>query len=160
MPAYGWHNEALLLSTHHWLEYEAFIHIINGFKFKSFSVKASRDLMRTTLENLPRSLSFSTSTRFPVDAIFIDLHHSVPMRTLRTLTMALDYSDRQTEKARDRSYAIDSRNFSNMEDAKVAFYSAVDQLLDLVGPMPIEQAHVYGVYLQNTFEHEHNLAWT
>lgn len=136
------------------------MHTLNLIKCRSFSVKAVRDTIRTTLENLPMSAPFDTNTRFPEDKIYIDLNHSVPNAYIRQLMMALDYNDRQTEKGRPESDSINARQFSNMEDAKVAFYQSVYNLLDLCGPMMPEQAHVYGVYTRLTFEETFNLKWT
>lgn len=157
--AYTWTAEANLLLTHQWVDYASFIKIISSFKYRSFSVKAMRDFMRTTLENFPCAIPFAIHKRFPESTIYIDLHHSVPLRILRQLTMALDFSDRQMEKGRNQADSIDARVYSNLEDAKVAFYSAVDQLLDLVGPLAIEDAHIFGVYIRSTFESEHTLGW-
>nr|QHA33753.1 putative capsid protein [Atrato Virga-like virus 5]QHA33757.1 putative capsid protein [Atrato Virga-like virus 5] len=157
---YGWTHECELLSSHQWISFRNFIHILNGFKFKAFTVKAQRDLMRSTLENLPIIPPFSASTRFPDNGVYFDLHHSVPARILRQLVMALDYSDRQTEKGRSHTDAVDIRAFSNIEDAKVAFYSAVDSLIDICGRFPIEDCHIFGVYIQSSFETVFDLKWT
>jgi hypothetical protein len=105
---------------------------LNDFKFNAFSVKAQRGHMRTTLANMNKNASFSRTTRFPEDGVFIDMNHSVPLRLIRQLTAALDLSDRQTEKGRDTE-KNQTRAYSNFEDAKVAFYTAVDGLLDLCG---------------------------
>lgn len=59
--------------------------------------------------------------------------------------MALDYSDRQAEKGRSHTDSVDVRSFSNLEDAKVAFYSSVDSLFDICGRFPIEDCHIFGV---------------
>ncbi|APG77620.1 hypothetical protein [Hubei virga-like virus 11] len=158
MP-YTWTTEALLLTTHHWVEYAAFMRIIGSFKFKQFSVKAVRDSMLTTLANLEYDTPFNVTTRFPEDKIYIDLSHSVPLKILQQLTKALDFSDRQTEKGRVTTDQEKNRTHSNFEDAKVAFYTAVDQLIDLIGPFPIEAAHVYGVYTRTSFEIEKGLVW-
>lgn len=160
MGKYGWTHECELLASHHWLSYRNFLHVLNSFKYKAFSVKAHRELMRTTLENLPVSCPFSSSTRFPANEIYIDLHHSVPCRLMRQLIMSLDFSDRQTEKGRNVPDNIDVRVFSNFEDAKVAFYSCVDQLLDLCGRFAIEDCHIFGVYIQGSFENQNSLVWT
>lgn len=159
MP-YGWTTEALLLESHHWMEYAPLMTIMNTFKFKQFSVKANRDAMLTTLQNLQHNTPFSPSNRFPESKIYIDLNHSVPMRLLQQLTRALDYSDRQTEKGRSTTDHEKDRSYSNFEDAKVAFYSSVDAILDLIGPLPIESAHIFGIYVQSSFESEHDLLWT
>nr|AUT77207.1 capsid [Culex pipiens-associated Tunisia virus]AUT77211.1 ORF4 capsid [Culex pipiens-associated Tunisia virus] len=160
MTKYGWTHECELLASHHWILFRNFLHIMNSFKYKSFSVKAQRDLMRTTLENLQISCPFSASIRFPDNEIYIDLHHSVPSRLMRQLTMALDFSDRQTEKGRSVPDSIDIRVFSNFEDAKVAFYSSIDQLLDIVGRFAIEDCHIVGVYIQSSFEKQYSLTWS
>lgn len=159
MP-YGWTTEALLLSTHHWVEYAAFMRVIGSFKYKQFSVKAVRDSMLTTLANLEYDTPFAVDKRFPQNKLYIDLSHSVPLKILQQLTKALDYSDRQTEKGRSTTDQEKNRAYSNFEDAKVAFYTAVDQLIDLIGPFPIEAAHIYGIYTQTSFETEKQLVWT
>lgn len=158
MP-YGWHNEATILSYHHWMKYNAFLDIMDKFRFKSFTVKANRDIMRTTLENLASQVPFSVETRFPKDHIYIDLHHSVVSGLLRQLSLCLDISDRQVEKDRiDKSdSAFTARTQSNMEDAKVAFYSVMHNIIDLIGTLTIEQAHIVGVYTQGSFEEVHRL---
>lgn len=116
--------------------------------------------MRTTLENLPISCPFSSNQRFPDNDIHIDLHHSPPCQLMRQLTMKLDYSDRQTEKGRSVSDSIDIRTFSNFEDTKVAFYSSVDQLIDVCGRFAIEDCHIFGVYIQDSFEKQNQLTWS
>lgn len=157
---YGWSHECELLTTHHWLAFRNFMHVLNAFKYKPFSVKAQRDIMRTTLENLQVTCPFGDTERFPQNGIYIDLHHSVPSRLMRQLVMALDYSDRQTEKGRSVPDSIDIRSFSNFEDAKVAFYSSVDQLLDICGRFAIEDCHIFGVYIRGSFENQYDLTWT
>lgn len=157
--SYGWKNEILLLTSHHWMEYTAFIRVINSFKFKPFSVKAVRDNMRTTLENLQNDIPFSVGSRFPDQKLYIDLHHSVPLQLLKQVALALDISDRQVEKGRHETDTKTDRAYSNFEDAKLAFGSAVSALLDLIGPLPIEAAHIFGVYTRDTFESEHTLKW-
>lgn len=157
---YGWKNEIILLQSHHWMDYPAFIRVINSFKFKPFSVKAVRDTMRTTLENLQNDIPFSESTQFPDKKIYIDLHHSVPLQLLKQLALALDISDRQVEKGRNETDVKADRAYSNFEDAKLACASAISALLDLVGPLPIENAHIFGVYTRATFESEHSLSFT
>lgn len=160
MPKYGWTHECELLASHHWMPFRSFMHVINSCKYKSFSVKAQRELMRTTLENLPVTCPFDETIRFPDSHIYIDLHHSVPSRIMRQLTMAPDHSDRQTEKGRNVPDGIDIRAYSNFEDAKVAFYSSVDQLLDICGRFAIEDCHIFGIYIQLSFENQHDLVWT
>jgi hypothetical protein len=76
------------------------------------------------------------------------LEHSVPMRIMRQL------------KGRNHADPVDVRSYSNTEDPKVAFYSAIDQLLYLIGPLDIEFAYIFGVYTQSSFETSHKLAWT
>lgn len=159
MP-YGWHTEALMLSSHHWMEYTALMTVMNRFKCKQFTRKNIRDEMLTTLENLQIDLPFSPNDRFPEDKIYIDLNHSVPSRILMQLTSALDLSDRQQEKGRPGPDAVDVRSYSNLEDAKLAFYASVRAFLDLVGPLAIERAHIVGVYTRGSFESEHSLTWT
>lgn len=159
MP-YGWHGEAALLQSHHWMAYSSFVSVLHRIRFMSFTVKASRDQIRNILENLAVNTPFSISTRFPDDAIYIDLDHSVPSRLITQIMLAIDLSDRQTEKGRPTADNISQREHSNFEDAKVAYYQAVGNLIDLVGPMKIETAHIFGVYTQGSFESEHGLIWT
>lgn len=52
MP-YKWHTEAVLLRTYHWVEYSHFHAILISFRARKYSIKAVRDQMLTTLENLP-----------------------------------------------------------------------------------------------------------
>lgn len=128
-------------------------------KFKSFSVKAVRDMMRTTLDNLPFDVPFSATSRFPTNEMYIDLSHSVPNAYLRQLIQALDLADRQIEKDRSMPPELQRRLYSNFEDAKVSFYQALYALIDLVGPLQPYQAYILGVYTQSSFEVEHELAW-
>lgn len=157
---YGWHNEAELLMTHHWMEYATFMAVLRSFKFKAYSVKANRDIMRTHLDNMQPAHPFSINDRFPDDAIYIDLTHSVPSRLLNQLAKSLDYADRQTEKGRAVPDGVEVRTFSNMEDSKVAFYESLEALLDLVGTKRIETCHVVGIYVRGTFEQVYNLIWS
>lgn len=161
VPHYGWSNEATLISYHHWLPYESFLNMICKFRFMSFSTKANRDIMKITLENLANSVPFSQNTRFPSGKIYIDLHHSVVSAHLRQLSLALDISDRQLEKERtDLGKGGISKHYqSSSEDAKVAFYSAMHNIVDLVGNLDIEHAHVVGVYITSSFESEYRLVW-
>lgn len=159
MP-YGWHNEANLLHSHHWVNYGHFVRLLQRYKFMSFSVKAKRTELLTALENMPSDPPFSIDTRFPDDAIYIDMDHSVPSKILMQLSMALDYADRQSEKGRGQPDNIETRAYSNFEDAKTAFYNSLRSLLDLVGPLPIESAHIFGIYVRVNFESEHSLQWT
>lgn len=159
MP-YGWHNEASLIATHHWLEFNSFKTVFRSFRFKQFSLKSHRDEMMVTLANLPVYLPFAIDKRFPDDGIFIDLDHSLVSRMIAQLTMALDFADRQTEKGRAVPDNIDTRIYSNMEDAKVSFYNVIRSLLDISGPVPVESAHVFGVYVRTSFEREFSLTWS
>lgn len=159
MP-YGWQGEAELLQSHHWVDYSAFVRVLHRIRYAAFSVKASRDMVRNTLENMQVNLPFSVTSRFPDSAIYIDLDHSVPSRLITQLMLALDFSDRQTEKGRAVPDAVDTRSYSNFEDAKVAYYQAVGNLIDLVGPLKVEEAHIFGVYVRTSFESEHGLVWS
>uniref|UniRef100_A0AB38ZKE1 Capsid protein n=1 Tax=Suncus murinus ribovirus 2 TaxID=3139576 RepID=A0AB38ZKE1_9VIRU len=159
MP-YGWTNQVSLAATHQWVEYSSFMNLIRSFRFKQFSLKSHRDEMMVALQNLQTNLPFSATTRFPDSLIYIDTNHSLVGKMLTQLSLALDYSDRQTEKARNVPDQIDMRQQSNMEDAKVSFYNTVRALLDITGSVPVENAHVFGVYIQLSFEREFNLTWT
>lgn len=159
MP-YGWTHEVQLLSTDHWIDFGVFKMVINGFRFRSFTVKAERDAMRNELRNLKFRVPFGVDSRFPESEIFINLNHSVPGRLIRNITMALDISDRQIEKDRPRHEAEDKRTMSNLEDAKVAFYNNVEGLCDLLGSRAVEYGHTLGIYTRITFEAETGLVWT
>ncbi|APT35497.1 ORF5 [Adelphocoris suturalis virus] len=158
MP-YAWHNEALILQTHHWCLYNSFLNVIRRARYISFSVKAQREGVRNALENMQINLPFSVNNRFPDEAIYIDLDHSVPSRLLTQIMLALDFSDRQAEKGRVIPDSVEVRSYSNFEDAKVAYYQAVGNFIDLVGPMAVETAHIFGVYTRSSFEAEHSLNW-
>lgn len=129
-------------------------------KMKSYSVKAVREQIRTTIENLPFQTPFTATKRFPESQMYIDLNHSVPNNLLRQMIQALDLSDRSAEKDRKTSDRQSERAYSNFEDAKVAFYQSLYAFLDLVGPLQPYQAYVYGVYTQAAFETENELVWT
>lgn len=159
MP-YGWHNQVSLAATHQWVEYMSFMNLLRSFRFRQFSLKAHRDEMMVALLNLQTNIPFSADTRFPENGIYIDLNHSLVARMLTQLSLALDFSDRQTEKGRNVPDSIDTRTSSNMEDAKVSFYNVVRSLLDLTGSVPVESAHVFGVYTRTSFEREYNLIWS
>lgn len=159
MP-YGWTHEVEHLATDHWCEFGVFKMVINGFRFRSFSVKADRDAMRNELRNLKVSVPFGPTLRFSENGIYINLNHSVPGRLLRNLIMALDLSDRQVEKDRPRGEAEDRRIMSNFEDAKVAFYNSIEGLTDLLGSRAIEYGHTLGIYTRLTFEAETGLTWS
>lgn len=159
MP-YGWTHEAQLLLHHRWMRYGDFLGALEFMRFLPFSVKAKRDEALTRLNNLRIDVPFSEQSRFSDADIYIDLNHSVPLRCLRQLTTALDFSDRQTEKGRESSDSEKLRKFSNFEDAKVAFSAAVEQLLDMDGTLQIEKLHTIGIFTQLTFEHTFGLVWT
>lgn len=158
MP-YGWHNEALLLSDHQWVNWGTFLHILNSFKYKQYSVAANRDEMRNQLANLTTSAPFSDTTRFP-DSIYIDLNHSVPNNLMRQMLSALDFKDRQAEKGRAEPDALQTRMFSNLEDAKTAFYRALFQFVDIGGQYPIERMYIVGIFTRGSFERVYELVWT
>lgn len=161
MPGkYGWTREVVELSAHHWIEYNSLMRTLNMMKFKSFSVKAVRDAMRVTLENLPMNIPFDVNNRFPDDAIYLDLNHSVPNNLMRQMVTALDLSDRDNEKGRHEPDAQRLRAYSNLEDAKVAFYQALYAFLDLLGSLPADSAYVVGAYTQLSFEKQFRLTWT
>lgn len=160
MGKYGWTHEAELLQTHQWIKYSTWIRILTSFKFLPFSVKAQRDFIRTTLQNLAGDPPFSFETRFPDAGIYIDLSHSVPHNLVRNLILSLDVSDRQAEKERSETDHQKNRLLSNLEDARVAFYRNLYQLLDLGGSFAIEDLHSYGIYIRSSFEDKHLLKWT
>lgn len=157
---YGWTHEVALLATDHWIEFGMFKQVINGFRFRSYTVKAERDAMRNELRNLKVRVPFGPDLQFSASEIYINLNHSVPGRLLRNLVLALDISDRQIEKERPRSDAEDKRNQSNLEDGKVAFYNAIESLTDLLGGRAIGYGHTLGIYTRITFESETGLVWT
>lgn len=159
MP-YGWTHEVQLLATDHWMEFGMFKMVINGFRFRSYTVKAERDAMRNELRNLKFKVPFGVDLRFPEAEVFINLNHSVPGRLLRNIVMALDVSDRQIEKDRPRSDPEDKRILSNLEDGKVAFYNNLEGLCDLLGARAVEYGHTLGIYTRNTFESETGLVWS
>ncbi|MFX0618101.1 hypothetical protein ABEL47_22780 [Escherichia coli] len=134
--------------------------VINGFRFRSYTVKAERDAMRNELRNLKQHVPFAENSRFPENGIFINLNHSVPGRLIRNMTMALDVSDRQVEKDRPHETGTGKRVLSNLEDGKVAFYNSLEGLTDLLGSRAIEYGHTLGIYIQSTFESETGLTWT
>lgn len=157
---YGWTHEVAHLASDHWCEFGMFKQVINGFRFRSYNVKAERDAMRNELKNLKVRVPFGPTLQFPENEIYINLNHSIPGRLLRNLVLALDTSDRQIEKDRPRSDGEDKRAFSNLEDGKVAFYNAVEGLTDLLGGRQIEYGHTLGIYTRGTFEAETGLVWT
>lgn len=159
MP-YGWTHEVEHLSTDHWVEFGMFKQVVNGFRFRSYTVKAERDAMRNELRNLKLNVPFGENTRFPSNGIYINLNHSVPGRLLRNLIMALDVSDRQVEKERAHSEHSSNRVMSNLEDGKVAFYNSLEGLTDLLGSRAIEYGHTLGIYTMITFESETGLVWS
>lgn len=156
---YGWTHEVALLATDHWVEFAMFKQVINGFRFRSYTVKAERDAMRNELRNLKIRVPFGPDLRFPEADIYINLNHSVPGRLLRNMVMALDISDRQVEKERPRSDAEDKRTMSNLEDGKVAFYNCLEALTDLLGARSVEYGHTLGIYTRISFESETGLVW-
>lgn len=157
---YGWTHEVELLSTDHWVSFNMFKQVINGFRFRSYTVKSERDAMRNELRNLKIKVPFGVDSRFPESEIHINLNHSVPGRLLRNMVLALDISDRQVEKDRPRSDAEDKRVMSNLEDGKVAFYNCLEGLCDLLGSRSIEYGHTLGIYTRLSFESETGLVWS
>jgi len=157
---YGWHTEAEYLRTDHWINWGNFQRTMNMIRLKDFSVKAVRDEIRTTLQNMPIDPPFSKASRFPEEGIFINLNHSVPHSMVRQLIQSLSFSDRQTEKGRSQPDGTSTREFSNLEDAKVAFYHSVFKLCDLYAGKNPEHAHIVGIYTQSTFEYIHGLTWS
>lgn len=123
MP-YGWHTEAEYLASEHWVSWGNFQRTMNMLRLKDFSIKAVRDEIRVSLQNLGFDPPFTKDSRFPEEGIYINLNHSVPHAHMRQLIQALSLSDRQTEKGRSQPDAPNIREYSNFEDAKVALLSS------------------------------------
>lgn len=158
-PGYKWHTECIDLVAQHWMDYTDFLKLMNSFKFKAFSRKAVREQILTTLDNLESRPPFSPSKRFPEDSLYINLNHSVPSKYLERLASCLDSNDRQQEKGRT-DHVNDERAFSNMEDAKVCFYTTIRSILDMTGSLAVEDMHIFGIYTQTTFEAVNRLVWS
>lgn len=155
MP-YAWGNEVEALSGHLWYNYRDLQTALNFVRFKSFTVKASRDIIRATLENVRQVNPFTKDDRFPDTGVYIDMNHSVPNAYLTQILSALDFADRQNEKGRVVHDKLEERFYSNFEDSKVAYMKGLYGLMDLGHSRAVEKLHVVGIYVRNSFEAE----WT
>lgn len=157
---YGWSNEVEFLNHHLWWSFDDMHTNLNKIIFYPFSVKACRELARTTFANIKDRNPATKTSRFPAEGILIDMSHSVPAKLLQQIISALDFADRASEKDRKEPDSVTTKQFSNFDDAKTAFHNAAYSLRDLGQNQPIEKAHIYGIYTRDSFEKTHGLKWT
>lgn len=159
MP-YGWHTEAAERSDHNWCRYGKFKTNIRNLFTKNISVQAVRDEVMSVLGGIRDITPFSSNTRFPNDQIWVDLDHPFVIDRFRIIMGAASYKDRQNEKARGVPEHVEVRLYSNIEDAKVAYYRAIQDLLTAHVGCSVETMHIYGFYVRVSFESESQLTWT
>lgn len=106
---------------------------------------------------MPRASPFTRTTRFPDEYIGVDMDHAYISSSVRTIVSALNA--RQIEKNREQPDTVDGRVMSNLEDAKVAYFHAAEELLSANAGTPVETMSIYGIYTQTSSEDTFELKW-
>lgn len=130
MP-YGWTTQAMEFEAHGWVSFRNFKATLRSMAFKNMAVQANRDAALEALDELAQPPPFDTNTRFPDNAIFVDLDHSYVATRLRAMTAALSYKDRQNELNRGVSTPIpgvETKLLANLNDAILSFSYACNEL--------------------------------
>jgi len=162
MP-YGWTTQLLDFEAHGWVEIRTFKATLRSMAFKNMDVQANRDAALTSLEDMVCPPPFDEKTRFPDQAIFVDLDHSYNSTRLRALVAASSYKDRQNEMNEGISTpnpAVETRLNNNMSDALLAFSYACNEMRQAHGGYDIEDQHIFGIYTRASFEASISLVWT
>lgn len=123
------------------------------FKHCGFNVKANRDRVVSSYNNILRPAPFSSTTRFPVEH-WVDMfnHHLTPW--FEQLLNACDLPDRMLE----RSTTTEATSFS-LNDAKRAYDKAFSKLSGMVFETDEGKLVSYGIYDRAHFEAHFSLTW-
>lgn len=127
---------------------------LNMMRFKSFSVKANRDLMLTALDNMPLEEVYRGQYQRIKDAVFVDLGHSVIDAYLIQLASTLDWSNRDVEKGRPSQI-----HYDRFEDAQRSFTTTLQSLTNLVNCRTVNKQYMVGIFDRQSFERYFQIYW-